>query len=188
MNPPKRAPRACHHEQQTADSCVAACVCMVNRSWGKAVSEAAVRVQLRALYVESLKTAADAFGWRFKFVDWDKADEREALFVRLTLGTWLIVDVFPGFLTMFAERLEGPPVSRHGPLMQRSPEDVERTEDLRARIPQTPHHAIVLVEEGPGGFRYLDPWFPKKGQPFFVGRAEFAAMWTGQVVIPEETR
>jgi hypothetical protein len=184
QSPDTRAARACHHEQQTSDSCVAACVCIVERHLGEAAREAEIRAEMRALGVEGLKTAAIVLDWRAAFVDWDRADEREALFALLALGTWLIVDVYPGFLTMHAERLPGPPTSRYGPLMSRSSEDVEGKEDLRQRTPQVPHHAIVLVEEVPGGFRYLDPWFPKKGQPFFVSRADFAAMWTGQVVIP----
>jgi transcriptional regulator with XRE-family HTH domain len=120
-------------------------------------------------------------------VVWADADEREALFARLVLGMWLIVDVYSGFLTMHAERLPGSPASRHGPLMRRSPADLAHREDLGQRWPH-PRHAIVLVEEVTGGFRYLDPWFPKKGQPFFVGRAAFAEMWTGRVVIPGHRR
>jgi hypothetical protein len=181
----EQTPRACHHEQKAPDSCVAACVCMVKRRLGESVREAEIREEMQRLEVEGLKTAAMVLGWKACFVDWDKVDEREALFAHLSFGTWLIVDVYPGFLTMYAERLPGPLVSRYGPLLPRSPEDVERTEDLRRRVPQTPHHAIVLVEEVIGGFRYLDPWFPRKGQPYFMARADFAEMWTGQVVIPK---
>jgi hypothetical protein len=180
QRPDPRPPRACHHEQQSPASCVAACACTVKRWLGEPAREADIRAEMRELGVEGLWTLALVLGWRAAFVDWDEADEREALFARLALGTWLIVDVYPGFMTMHAERLAGPPVSRHGPLMPRLTQD----EDLRRRVPQVPHHAIVLVEEVTGGFRYLDPWFPKKGQPFFVGRADFAMMWTGLVVKP----
>ena len=180
----QRPPRACHHEQQSADSCVAACACMVKRWLGEPAREIDIRTEMRGLGVEGLKTLAIVLGWKAAFVDWDDADKREALFARLVLGRWLIVDVYPGFMTMHAERLPRPPVSRHGPLMLRSTPE----ENLGERAPQVPHHAVVLVEEVTGGFRYLDPWFPGKGQPFFVGRANFAMMWTGQAVISARSR
>jgi hypothetical protein len=72
--------------------------------------------------------------------------------------------------------------------MKRSPEDIGREENLALRIPQYPHHAIVLVEASAGALRYLDPWFPVRGQPFSMSRAEFAEMWTGQLLIPETPR
>jgi hypothetical protein len=78
-------------------------------------------------------------------------------------------------------------VSRFGHLMRRAPEDIEKREDLSRRIPQYPHHAIVLVESLPGGYRYLDPWYPREGQPLFLSRSDFALVWTGQAVIPQKS-
>jgi hypothetical protein len=138
--------------------------------------------------VEGLRTAALVTGWSFQFLDWDSPQEREALLGHLARGLWLIVDVYPGPLTALAERFVPEPVSRHGALMRRSVEDVDRKEDLAARVPQYPHHAIVLVESLAGTLRYLDPWFPASGQPFSMSRADFATMWTGQVLIAEPGR
>lgn len=89
---------------------------------------------------------------------------------------------------MLSERLVPESISRHGALVQRSPDDTRREENLALRVPQLPHHAIVLVESVQGALRYLDPWFPVHGQPFSMSRADFAAMWTGQVLIPGPPR
>lgn len=102
----------------------------------------------------------------------------------LALGMRVIVDVYPGPLTMLSERRGL--VSRHGQLMERSPEDRERREDLATRVPQLPHHAIVLVRLGDGILRYLDPWFPGAGQPLWMSFEDFFRMWTGQVLIPSQ--
>lgn len=185
---PRPSPLDCHHEQEAPDSCVAACVCMVKKWRGDVAKEAVIRERLQALSVEGLKTAAMEFGWKFQWVDWDEVEEREACLGNLSRGVWIIVDVYPGHLTMHSEQLTPPPVSRHGPLMRRSAEDLDCKEDLSARLPQYPHHAIVLVEEVVGGFRYLDPWFPRKGQPFFMSRADLGRMWAGLAVIPENVR
>lgn len=191
-NAPKAAgaqPPETHHQEQTAsDSCVAACMCMVERWLGRKTSEEDARARLRELPRESLGTAALVTGWKSKFMNWDSPLEREILLGHLARGLWLIVDVYPGHLTMLAERLVPEPVSRHGALMRRSPEDTHRRENLALRVPQCPHHAVVLVESVAGVVRYLDPWFPVRGQPFSMSKEDFFTMWTGQVIIPETTR
>lgn len=182
-------PPETHHQEQTAsDGCVAACMCMVERWLGRETSEEDARARLRELPRAGLRTAALVTGWRGEFMNWDSPLEREILLGHLARGFWLIVDVYPGHLTMLAERLVPAPVSRHGALMRRSPEDTHRREDLTSRVPQYPHHAIVLVESAEGAIRYLDPWFPVRGQPFAMSREDFSTMWTGQVIIPETTR
>ena len=134
--------------------------------------------------MQSLPTAALTYGWARQFFEWDRPEDREVLLGYLALGVWLIVDVYPGQLTMCSERLSPEPVSRHGPLMPRAPEDTMREEDLSARVPQLPHHAIVIVGSDEDAVHYLDPWFPRDRQPFSLSHEDFFRMWTGQVVIP----
>lgn len=179
---PGREAATWHREQETDSSCVAACVRMVKASQGVKVSEESIREDLGRLYLASLPTAARTFGWTRQFLHFDRAEEREVLLGHLARGARPIVDVYPGYLTMLAERRGL--ISRHGPLMLRSPEDRERSEDLGVRVPQLPHHAIVLVGLGDGIIHYLDPWFPGVGQPFSVSFEDFFRMWTGQIVIP----
>ncbi|MDI3288872.1 hypothetical protein [Polyangium sp. 15x6] len=182
----RRSPSALHQEQTDAYGCVAACVCILRRWLGDDPDLDALRRHLEALSVPALPTAAIATGWKHRFLDWDEPEERLLLDAYLEQGLWLIVDVWPGPMTMHNERHPPAVVSRFGHLMRRAREDIDRREDLSRRIPQRPHHAIVLVESFPGGYRYLDPWYPREGQPFTIQRSEFALVWTGQVVIPQK--
>lgn len=178
----RRSPVACHQEQTVADGCVAACVCILQRWLGAAPDEDAIRRELEALAVPGLGTAAIVGGWKCRFLDWDKQEDRVLLDAYLEQGVWLIVDVLPGPMTMHNERHPPGVVSRFGHLMCRS----HKNENLSLRFPQLPHHAIVLVESFHGGYRYLDPWYPRDGQPLTIPRSDFARIWTGQVVIPQK--
>jgi hypothetical protein len=71
---------------------------MVERWFGLDTSEADAHARL--LPVAGLPTAAHATEWKFQFLDWDEPQEREVIFGHLARGLWLIVDVYPGPLTM----------------------------------------------------------------------------------------
>lgn len=165
---------------------MAACVCILRGRHGEIVDEPEIRDVLRTYRVESLPAAANAFGWKYAWLDWDVPEERQ-LFEAHLQRTWLMVDVLPGPMTMVVERLRPQPMSRYGPLMARAPEDHGREEDLSLRYPQLPHHAIVVVSALARGFWYLDPYYPGRGQPLFMAREEFARVWTGQVIIPRSS-
>ncbi|MDI1434262.1 hypothetical protein [Polyangium sorediatum] len=180
----RRSPAALHQEQADASGCVAACICILQRWLGEDPDEDALRRDLE--HAAGLRLAAGVADWEFRYLDWDKSEDRMLLDAYLGRGVWLMVDVYPGPMTMHHERHPPAAESRFGPLMRRSPEDIHKREDLSRRIPQHPHHAIVLVECLPEGYRYLDPWYPRDGQPFTIQRRDFALAWTGQVVIPQK--
>ncbi|MRG93487.1 hypothetical protein [Polyangium spumosum] len=181
----RRSPAVFHQEQAVADGCVVACVCILQRWLGVDPDEGAIRRDLEP--AAGLRLAARITDWKFRYLDWDKSEERMLLDAYLGQGTWLMVDVYPGPMTMHHERHPPAAKSRFGALMRRSPEDIHKREDLSRRIPQHPHHAIVLVESFTGGYRYLDPWYPREGQPLSISRPDFARIWTGQVVIPQKS-
>lgn len=166
-------PRDFHREQEHPWSCIASCVAIL-KAWS-GPDPAPTEAELLAGWSDpktDLTHLANAGALRV----WDANDLRDLDRLRAALqDMWLIVTLFPGPLTFFSLARQPALISKHGPLV--------RGDDPRRALGMP--HAVVLVGVlEAGGFCYLDPYFPVKGQPLSLTEDELLEAWTGVVVIP----
>lgn len=162
-----------HREQELPDSCIAACITMV-RAWQgppPTPNEAEVRVGMNP----HTDVAGLAGAGRSAFWEPDDPRSYERVVFELNRGCWLVTVVFSGPLTHFALRRRPELTSRHGGMFRFPP------------TPSTPGvpHAVVLVAADAGSVEYLDPYYPRDGQPLQLSIDEFAECWTGRLAIAD---
>ncbi|MDC0748109.1 hypothetical protein [Polyangium mundeleinium] len=155
-----------HHEQTHRDSCVAACMCIIQKWRGEAPTEAA--------FHESASTGPQILGRRIRELGGARyaalaQDEERTLDLHLVDGGLVVVGVFGLLFADWQRRVYGQLISRHG-------------EMSRAYSQKGYPHAIVLVERSGDGYRLLDPWFPAMHQPLFIERSDFSNCFDGNAV------
>lgn len=162
-----------HKEQDLPDGCVSAC-CRIALSYLEQVDleEVSLHTNLATGRRVSLSTAAKYFGWYFASWDLTDPDTFAYLWSLLQKGQWLIVTVGGPMLAMLNQQ-ENRDHSQHGQLA------------VPDNHHMPPYHAIVLVAVEQNRVLYLDPWFPKHGQPYSMHREEFARLASGEVCIPQ---
>src|SRR5262249_54807782 len=157
-----------HHEQQHRNSCVPACMGMVQRWRGLPSTEAA------------LHEGASPAGWplthaaqlgRVRLASIG-AGEEEEIDLALRVGRLAIVTVSgPPYVRWFERRSPGRQ-SRHGILCG----------------PGTfgwPFHCLLLVARRTQGYDFHDPWYPADDQPFHLPDDDFQRCFAGGVAIAE---
>lgn len=81
---------------------------------------------------------------------------------------WIIPYVFSAPLMSLTEAMSPPPQSRFGALSQ---------------APFGELHTIVLTGADSNGYDYLDPYYPRTGQPFRLSNEQIVEVWQGAMVI-----
>ncbi len=161
-----------HVLQARQNYCVPACVVMIER-WRGQMSDDVARRQ-NEIFREAelnglcpLASVRDLVGSEPRWLDID--DPASLLVLAEFLeSSWAIVGCVPGAF--------GPITCARG---LTSP---------HGRLPGGPlsHHAVCVVGVRERMLSILDPWCHSTGQPFEVSFQEFAAFWTGNVLIASD--
>jgi len=137
---------ATHHEQQYPDSCIAACMCMIQRWRGQAPTEARFHESQEP---RPLETVCELGG--VEFTDVEIGDERR-MRIELSRGKRIITFVLGApYIAIVAPKYPALR-SRHGPMCEPAKYN-------------GPLHALVLVSCSDSAYHYLDPYLPGSGQP-----------------------
>lgn len=157
-----------HYEQRHADSCIPACMCVVQLWRGEAATEDLFHqgaageghdIQL----VKSLpRVRTQTIGY---------GDEEE-INLALRLGHLVLAILAgPPYVAWFTARYPQA-LSRHGRLCV-------------AGLPGPPRHAIVLMGQLDDGYHYHDPWYPADGQPYEMSEDDFQSCFCGSIAVAE---
>lgn len=155
-----------HYEQKYANSCIPACMCIVQLWRGEAATEdvfhqGAVTKGHDIQLVKSLprvRTKGNGDG--------------DEITLALQLGHVVLAILFgPLYVAWFTVR-HSSALSRHGRLCAAGPHG-------------GPLHAVVLTGRLDDGYRYHDPWYPADGQPFEMSEDDFQRCWSGRIAIAE---
>ncbi len=148
-----------HHEQHAADTCVAACICMVQLARGEPSDEAAfVGAHASIGLVLTLPVTR-------RLPSYDTAEIR----VALQTDESVVAIVHGPPYVRWQEAAHPGLESRHGRLC--SPGDFGG-----------PLHCVLLVHCDASGFLLLDPYFPATGQPLAMTEDAFERCFAGQAV------
>lgn len=156
-----------HHEQTHRDSCVAACMCIIQKWRGEEPTEAAFHESAKAGPQNLARRIPELGGARFAAL---APDEERTIDVHLGDGGLVVVGVFGLYFANWQRRTYVQLESRHGELS-------------RAYSQKGYPHAIVLVEGSRYGYRLLDPWFPATDQPLLIERYDFSRCFDGNTVL-----
>lgn len=157
-----------HYEQQYPNSCVPACMCILQKWRGLSATEDAFHGNA-ARDGHSLTLAVELGRVRLRSIAPGEEDEID---LALRLGHRIIAKVSgPPYIRWFV--MSYPTArSRHGSLC--APGDRGK-----------PFHAIVLVDHRRAGYRYHDPWYPADDQPFWMSEEDFQRCFAGEIAVAE---
>jgi hypothetical protein len=117
----------------------------------------------------SLGDAATELGGACMTLDAELPASYAWLRARLDEPCWIIAQMFAAPLARITTAIARPPVpSRFGSLTNAALGSL---------------HAVVLGGAEPRGFSYLDPYYPRDGQPRVLSNEQFAEAWQGAVVL-----
>lgn len=156
------------YEQQYSNSCVPACMCIIQLWRGEpptedAFHQGAVGKGHDLCIVQSLP--------RVRTLAIGEGDEDEII-LALGLGHFVIALLLGSpYVAWFAAR-HPEALSRHGRLC------------APGSYGGSPH-VVVITGRLDDGYRYYDPWYPVGGQPYEMGEDDFQRCFGGRIAIAE---
>jgi hypothetical protein len=157
-----------HYEQGYANSCIPACMCILQLWRGEAATEELFHYgALDSGHDLHITTTLDRVSIRAL-----AADEDEEITLALKLG-YLVLAILSGppYVAWFTARYPAV-ISRHGQLCGSGSHG-------------RPLHAVVLSQRLDGGYRYHDPWYPADGQPFAMSEDDFQRCFAGLIAVAQ---